>query len=101
MEIDVRRIAKLAKLDIPEEELPRMERELASIVSMVEKLPELASKESLLDPENTMELQPGRGAAVFPAGRNAQKRARHRGWLPDGAQGRRVKRGRKKDEKAV
>ncbi len=66
MEIDVRRIAKLAKLDIPEEELPRMERELASIVSMVEKLPELASKESLLDPENTMELRPDVVQPSFP-----------------------------------
>ena len=66
MEIDVRRIAKLAKLDIPEEELPRMERELASIVSMVEKLPELASQESLLDPENTMELRPDVVQPSFP-----------------------------------
>ena len=66
MEIDVRRIAKLAKLDIPEEELPRMERELASIVSMVEKLPELASKESLLDPENTMALRPDVVPPSFP-----------------------------------
>ena len=62
----MRRIAKLAKLDIPEEELPRMERELASIVSMVEKLPELASKESLLDPENTMELRPDVVQPSFP-----------------------------------
>lgn len=58
MEIDVRHIAKLAKLEIPEEEIPKMEQELSSIVSMVEKLPELVSKESLLDPENTMELRP-------------------------------------------
>ena len=58
MEIDVRHIAKLAKLEIPEQEIPKMEQELSSIVSMVEKLPELVSKDSLLDPENTMELRP-------------------------------------------
>ena len=34
MEIDVRHIAKLAKLEIPEEEIPKMEKELASIVGM-------------------------------------------------------------------
>lgn len=66
MEIDVRHIARLAKLDIPEEELPRMEQELSSIVSMVEKLPELASKESLLDPKNTMELRPDVVQPSFP-----------------------------------
>ena len=58
MEIDVRHIAKLAKLEIPEDQIPKMEQELSSIVSMVEKLPELVSKESLLDRENTMELRP-------------------------------------------
>ena len=66
MEIDVRHIARLAKLDIPEEELPRMEQELSSIVSMVEKLPELASKESLLDPDKTMELRPDVVQPSFP-----------------------------------
>ena len=58
MEIEVRHIAKLAKLEIPEDQIPKMEQELSSIVSMVEKLPELVSKESLLDRENTMELRP-------------------------------------------
>ena len=66
MEIDVRHIAKLAKLDIPEQDIPKMEQELSSIVSMVEKLPELTSKESLLDPENTMELRPDVVQPSFP-----------------------------------
>jgi len=66
MEIDVRHIAKLAKLEIPEEEIPKMEKELASIVGMVEKLPELTSKKSLLDPENTMELRPDEIKPSFP-----------------------------------
>ena len=33
---------------------------------MVEKLPELTSKESLLDPENTMELRPDVVQPSFP-----------------------------------
>ena len=66
MEIDVRHIAKLAKLDIPEEEIPKMERELSSIVAMVEKLPELTSRKSLLDPDNTMELRPDVIGPSFP-----------------------------------
>ena len=66
MEIDVRHIAKLAKLEIPEQEIPKMEQELSSIVSMVEKLPELVSKDSLLDPENTMELRPDVVQPSFP-----------------------------------
>ena len=66
MEIDVKHIAKLAKLDIPEAEFGKMEKELSSIVAMVEKLPELTSKESLLDPQNTMQLRPDEVKPSFP-----------------------------------
>ena len=53
MEIDVKHIAKLAKLDIPEAELGKMEKELTS-------------KESLLDPQNTMQLRPDEVKPSFP-----------------------------------
>lgn len=57
MEIDVRHIAKLAKLRIPEEKIEQFEHELSDIVSMVEKLPALSGDANLLDATNTMELR--------------------------------------------
>ena len=41
MEIDVRHIAKLAMLKIPEEQVEAFEKELSGIVAMVENLPEI------------------------------------------------------------
>ena len=43
MEIDVRHIAKLAMLKIPEEQVEAFEKELSGIVAMVENLPEIPS----------------------------------------------------------
>ncbi len=57
MEIDVRRIAKLAMLKLPEDQVAAFEKEFASIVAMVERLPELESTETLLEPENQMALR--------------------------------------------
>lgn len=57
MEIDVRHIAKLAKLRIPEDKIAQFEHELSDIVGMVEKLPALTGDANLLDPANTMELR--------------------------------------------
>lgn len=57
MEIDVRHIAKLAKLRIPEEKIGQFEHELTDIMGMVEKLPALSGDGTLLDAGNTMELR--------------------------------------------
>lgn len=57
MEFDVQRIAKLAMLKFTDEEAAAFEKEFASIVGMVENLPELDSSGTLLDESNTMELR--------------------------------------------
>lgn len=57
MKIDVRHIAKLAMLQIPEDQVEAYEKELAGIVAMVENLPELESTATLLEPNNLMELR--------------------------------------------
>lgn len=57
MEFDVQRIAKLAMLKFTDEETAAFEKEFASIVGMVENLPELDSTGTLLDESNTMELR--------------------------------------------
>ena len=44
MEIDVRHIAKLAMLKIPEEQVEAFEKELSGIVAMVENLPAFPPK---------------------------------------------------------
>ena len=49
MEIDVRHIAKLAMLKIPEEQVEAFEKELSGIVAMVENLPEIPSAATLLE----------------------------------------------------
>ena len=54
---DVKHIAKLSKLDIKDSELEKFEKEFSAIIKMVEKLPEMDCKVSLLDTENVMELR--------------------------------------------
>lgn len=57
MEIDVKRLAKLSRLCISDEEEARYETHMQDILAMVDKLPPLESKESLVDPNNPMELR--------------------------------------------
>lgn len=57
MEIDIKHIAKLARLSIPEEKIPKFEAEMAGIIKMVENLPELSGDDGLVDINNTMELR--------------------------------------------
>ncbi len=57
MKMDVKRVARLAKLRIPEEKLGKMEAEMENILRMVENLPELSSDGALIDVNNTMELR--------------------------------------------
>lgn len=57
MEIDVKHIAQLAKLKIPDEEVPAMEAEMTSIIHMVEDLPPLSDEGALIDPDDRMELR--------------------------------------------
>ena len=89
MEIDVRHIAKLAMLKIPEEQVEAFEKELSGIVAMVENLPEIPSAATLLEPGNVMEL---REDAVVPSSPRAAKRAPGRCGLHRRAEDRRVRR---------
>ncbi len=57
MEIDIMRIAKLARLSIPEEKVAKFQGEMQNIINMVENLPELDTEGSLVDPTDTMELR--------------------------------------------
>lgn len=57
MKIDIRHIAKLSKLSIPEEQIGRFEEEMQAILSMVEHLPEIEGAAKAVDTENTMELR--------------------------------------------
>lgn len=58
MKIDVRHIAKLAKLRLDEDKVPIFERQMEDILGMVEGLPEISADEKLVDPDNIMELRP-------------------------------------------
>ena len=57
MKIDIRHIAKLSKLSIPEDQIERFEEEMQAILSMVEHLPEIEGSAIAVDTTNTMELR--------------------------------------------
>ena len=56
MNIDIKHIAKLARLRIEDDHLDKFESEMQNIVGMVEKLPDIQD-EMTLDPDNPMILR--------------------------------------------
>lgn len=56
MNIDIKHIAKLARLRIEDVQLDKFESEMENIVGMVEKLPDIQD-EMTLDPDNPMILR--------------------------------------------
>lgn len=56
MNIDIKHIAKLARLRIEDDQLDKFESEMQNIVGMVEKLPDIQDEMSL-DPDNPMILR--------------------------------------------
>lgn len=58
MEIDIRHIAKLAKLRIEDSELDMFQENMQNIVNMVEKLPALNVDAGVIDSSNPMKLRP-------------------------------------------
>ena len=66
MTLDVKHIAQLAKLDIPDEKLEKLTEEMSAIVQMVEKLPPLESTDTLLDEDDTMILRPDMARPSLP-----------------------------------
>jgi aspartyl-tRNA(Asn)/glutamyl-tRNA(Gln) amidotransferase subunit C len=57
MGIDVKHLAKLARLRIEEEKLPAFEKDMQNIVNMVEQMPSLTGDATGLDPNNPMQLR--------------------------------------------
>lgn len=56
MNIDIKHIAKLARLRIEDDQLDKFKSEMENIVGMVEKLPDIQD-EMTLDPDNPMILR--------------------------------------------
>ena len=56
MNIDIKHIAKLARLRIEDDQLDKFESEMENIVGMVEKLPDIQDQMTL-DPDNPMILR--------------------------------------------
>lgn len=56
MNIDIKHIAKLARLRIEDDQLDKFESEMENIVGMVEKIPDIQD-EMTLDPDNPMILR--------------------------------------------
>lgn len=66
MDIDVRHIAKLARLRIEEDNVEKISQDMEAILSMVENLPPLEDGGALLEPDNQMELRPDVATPSFP-----------------------------------
>ncbi|MBZ4669813.1 MAG: Asp-tRNA(Asn)/Glu-tRNA(Gln) amidotransferase subunit GatC [Oscillospiraceae bacterium] len=56
MKIDIKHIAKLARLRIDEQKFEKFEKDMQSIVDMIENLPDI-NEELALDKENPMALR--------------------------------------------
>lgn len=54
--IDIKHIAKLARLKIDDSELPRCESEMRDIIGMVNSMPDIEDS-LIVDPNNAMELR--------------------------------------------
>ncbi|HEX2938035.1 MAG TPA: Asp-tRNA(Asn)/Glu-tRNA(Gln) amidotransferase subunit GatC [Ruminiclostridium sp.] len=56
-DIDIRHIAKLARLHVEENEIAKFEKEMGEIVGMVENLPEFTDTKLPLNKEDAMKLR--------------------------------------------
>lgn len=79
METDVRHIAKLAMLQLPEDQVDALEQEFASFIAMADRLPDLESADMLWEPEDErMTLREDAVVPSYPRGamlQNASKTA--------------------------
>lgn len=58
MEMDIRKIAKQAKLKLPEDKVGQFEREIENILALVENLPDVDVSGAILDVNNMMQARP-------------------------------------------
>ncbi|CDZ24276.1 hypothetical protein CCDG5_1159 [[Clostridium] cellulosi] len=56
-DIDIRHIAKLARLHLEENEIPKLKKQMGEIVGMVENLPEFTDTNLPLNKEDAMRLR--------------------------------------------
>lgn len=57
MKVDVKHLADLARLHVTPEQEEKFAQQMQDILSMVEKLPQLSSSDSLVDPEHPMQCR--------------------------------------------
>ena len=57
MELDIKRIAKLSRLKVSDDEVEKFEKEMQAIIQMVENMPQLDASGALIDPQNPMVLR--------------------------------------------
>ncbi len=60
MNIDIKKIARLSRLTIGEQDIPRFERDMQNIVGMVDRLPDVSDMTLDLDSSRPMSLRPDR-----------------------------------------
>lgn len=65
MEIDIKRIAKLSRLEISQDEIPKIAKNMENIIHLVENMPSFDSEELKLDENNPMILRSDEVAPSF------------------------------------
>ncbi|MDL2215700.1 Asp-tRNA(Asn)/Glu-tRNA(Gln) amidotransferase subunit GatC [Ruminococcaceae bacterium OttesenSCG-928-N02] len=65
MEMDIRNIAKLARLNLQPEKVQQFEKEIENILAMVANLPDIDVSGAIIDTENTMQARPDEPAQYF------------------------------------
>lgn len=66
MKIDVRHIAKLSMLQIPEDKVEAFEKDMSNIVAMVENMPAVDGDGTMLEPDNQMQLREDEIVPSYP-----------------------------------
>lgn len=57
MKIDIRHIAKLSKIRIEDQEIPKFEKDMERIIGMVEQLPDISGMDLSPNPADAMQLR--------------------------------------------
>ncbi len=63
MKIDIKHIAKLSRLKIEDDKLEKFEKDMETIVNMVDNMPDVDGPLTLLDEENPMTLREDKAVA--------------------------------------
>lgn len=57
MKIDIKKIAKLARIKIEDSDIDKIESDMAEVLNSIQDLPEISDHDALVDPDHPMALR--------------------------------------------